>query len=189
MKQLLFVFWMLILPLSAHADITWVLAIYYPSFPTLLVGIPCKKEALLYPDGHLEGCLLARDADVNGHVFPEDSWPYFDPPGVLKCVFLAHDYKVQGYPLRGEGHNYQTCFHPNGWLAFGNLSEPTEIQGVPCGISTFWKWILKGPSGISFHDNGRLKGCRLSKDVNQFRKDQWIEIDRPFLIRLPRYTD
>jgi hypothetical protein len=113
-----------------------------------------------------------------GHTFPEGSWPYFDPPGVLKCAFLSRACKVQGYLLRGEGNNYQTCLHPNGWLAFGNLREPTKNQGVPSGVSTFWKWMLNGPSGIRFHENGRLRGCRLSKDVNEFKKDQWIEIDR-----------
>lgn len=126
----------------------------------------------------MEGCLLARETVVAGHTFPEGSWPYFDPPGVLKCVFLAHDYKVQGYLLRGEGHNYQTCFHPSGWLEFGNLKEPTVIQGVPCGISSFRVWMSKGPSGIKFHDNGRLKGCRLSEDIHSFKKDKWVEIDR-----------
>jgi hypothetical protein len=178
MKQLLFALQLLMLLPSAHAEFTGELKKLELTEPTEIDGIPCKHEALLYPDGNLEGCRLARDANVAGHTFPEGSWPYFDPPGVLKCVFLSRDYKVQGYLLRGEGHNYQTCFHPNGWLAFGNLREPTKIQGVPCGVSTFWKWMLKGPSGIRFHDNGRLRGCRLSKDVNEFKKDQWIEIDR-----------
>jgi hypothetical protein len=146
--------------------------------PRTIDGIPCTNEALLFPDGRLEGCLLARDAVIAGHEFPAGSWPYFDPPGVLKCVFLAHDHEVQGYLLRGDGNDYQTCFHPNGWLRFGNLRDATVIQGVPCGKSTFWTWILKGPSGVYFHDNGRLKACRLSRDVNQLRKHQRIEIDR-----------
>lgn len=37
---------------------------------------------------------------------------------------------------------------------------------------------LKRPSGIYFHDNGRLKGCRLSRDIHSFKKHKWIEIDR-----------
>ena len=146
--------------------------------PQVIDGIPCHKEALLFPDGRLEGCLLARDAVIAGHAFPAESWPYFDPPGVLKCVFLAHDHEVQGYLLRGKGNDFQTCFHPNGWLRFGNLAEATVIQGVPCEKSTFGMWVLKGPSGVTFHDNGRLKGCRLSRDVNEFKKHRWIEIDR-----------
>ena len=145
--------------------------------PTEIDEIPCEKEALLFPDGRLESCLLARDTIVSGHKFPAGSWPYFDPPGTLKCVFLARDYEVQGYLLRGEGHNYQTCFHPNGWLRFGNLKEPTVIQGVPCRKSTFMVSMLKGASGVQFHANGRLKGCRLSEDIHSFKKDKWIEVD------------
>ncbi|MBT8073068.1 MAG: hypothetical protein HKP21_05100 [Xanthomonadales bacterium] len=178
MKRLLIVL-LVLLPLpSAHAEPSGGLTKLELDTPTVIEGVPCKSEALLFPDGRLEGCLLSRDAEVAGHVFPQGSWPYFDPPGVLKCVFLARDFEVQGYLLRGKGHDFQTCFHPNGWLAFGNLREPLVIQGVPCGASTFWKWLLKGPSGIQFHDNGRLKGCRLSRDVNNLKKDQWIKIDR-----------
>lgn len=146
--------------------------------PTEIDGIPCMNEALMYPDGRLEGCSLARDAVVAGHKFPKGSWPYFDPPGVLKCVFLEHDYKVQGYLLRGERTHYQTCFHPNGWLSFGNLKEATVIQGVPCEKSTVDIWLRKGPSGVNFHDNGRLKSCRLSEDINEFKKHKLIKIDR-----------
>jgi len=79
---------------------------------------------------------------------------------------------------RGERTKYQACFHPNGWLRFGNLKEPTIIQGVPCEKSTRKIWLTKGPSGIYFHDNGRLKGCRLSRDVQSFKKHKRIEIDR-----------
>ncbi len=145
---------------------------------TEIEGVPCKDEALLYPDGRLEGCRLSRDAKVAGHLFPAGSWPYFDPPGILKCVFLERDHEVQGYLLRGEGHNYQTCFHPNGWLSFGNLKAATVVQGVPCEKSTRKLWLTKGPSGIYFHDNGRLKGCRLSRDIHSFKQHKWIEIDR-----------
>lgn len=146
--------------------------------PAEIDGIPCMNEALMYPDGRLEGCSLARDTKVSGHMFPKGSWPYFDPPGVLKCVFLEYDYEVQGYLLRGERTNYQTCFYPNGWLRFGNLKEATVIQGVPCEKSTFEIWTLIGPSGVKFHDNGRLKGCLLSEDINSFKKHKLIEIDR-----------
>ena len=167
----------LTLPL-AHAEFSGELTKLKLNEPTEIDGIPCEKEALLFPDGRLEGCLLVRDTVISGHKFPAGSWPYFDPPGILKCIFLAHDYEVQGYLLRGEGHNYQTCFHPNGWLRFGNLKEPTAIQGVPCGKSNFRLWMLKGASGVQFHDNGRLKGCRLSENIHSFKKYEWIEVDR-----------
>lgn len=178
MKQLLFFLLLLVYLPLAFAELSGGLTKIKLEEPGEIEGIPCKTEALLYPDGRLEGCLLSRDAVVAGHTFPEGSWPYFDPPGVLKCVFLKHDYEVQGYLLRGEGHHYQTCFHPNGWLRFGNLKEPAVIQGVPCEKSTPGIWVSRGPSGVYFHDNGRLKGCRLSKGVHSFKKHKWIEIDR-----------
>lgn len=178
MKRLLLTSLILVSVSLAFAEFTGDLTKVELAEPTEIEGIPCHKEALMYPDGRLEGCLLSRDAKVAGHAFPAGSWPYFDPPGVLDCVFLAHDYTVQGYLLRGESHHYQTCFHPNGWLKFGNLKDPTDIQGVPCQKSTPGIWLSKGPSGIYFHDNGRLKGCRLSRDVHSFKKDKWIDIDR-----------
>ena len=178
MKKLLIILQVAVLLPSAFAGTSGSLTRLDLDEPTEIEGIPCRDEALLYPDGRLEGCRLSRDAKVAGHMFPEGSWPYFDPPGTLKCVFLDHDHEVQGYLLRGESHHYQTCFHPNGWLSFGNLKEPTVVQGVPCEKSTRKLWLTKGPSGIYFHDNGRLKGCRLSRDVHSLKKHKWIEIDR-----------
>lgn len=178
MKSLLIILPLALLHAPALAELKSELTKIELAGPTEIEGIPCKDEALLYSDGRLEGCRLSRDAKVAGHMFPEGSWPYFDPPGTLKCVFLEHDYEVQGYLLRGEGHHYQTCFHPNGWLKFGNLKEPTVIQGVPCEKSTPKTWLSYGPSGIKFHDNGRLEGCRLSRDIHSFKKHKWIEIDR-----------
>ena len=178
MKKLILILLMIFCTLPSYAEFKGRLTKVELDQPTEIEGIPCMNEALMYPDGRLEGCSLARDTKVSGHMFPKGSWPYFDPPGVLKCVFLEHDYEVQGYLLRGEGINYQTCFHPNGWLRFGNLKEPTTIQGVPCEKSTREIWLTKGPSGIYFHDNGRLKGCRLSQDVHSFKKHKWIDIDR-----------
>ena len=178
LKKLVLILQILILSPSAYAEFTGGLTKLELDEPTEIDGIPCMDEALMYPDGRLEGCSLAHDTKVAGHMFPKGSWPYFDPPGVLKCVFLEYDFEVQGYLLRGERTNYQTCFHPNGWLRFGNLKEPTVIQGVPCEKSTREIWLSKGPSGIYLHDNGRLKGCRLSRDVHSFKKHKWIEIDR-----------
>lgn len=144
---------------------------------TEIDGIPCFDPDV-HSDGRLENCLLARDAVVAGNQFPSGSWLFFDPPGVLRCVFLAHDYEVQGYVLRGKGHDYQTCFHPNGRLSFGSLKEPTVIQGVSCEKGTFMTWLLKGKAGVKFHDNGRLKGCLLSEDVHLFKEGQWIDVGR-----------
>jgi hypothetical protein len=178
MKKLIFILLPVMLSFTASAEFKGELTKLELAEPTEIEGIPCQDEALLYPDGRLEGCRLSRDARVAGHLFPAGSWPYFDPPGTLKCVFLEHDYEVQGYLLRGKSHYYQTCFHPNGWLSFGNLKQATLIQGVPCEKSTRKIWLTKGPSGVYFHDNGRLKGCRLSRDINTFKQHKWIEIDR-----------
>lgn len=144
MKQLLLILLSAPFSLSAIAEFTGGLTKLELAEPTEFEGVPCKDEALLYADGRLEGCRLSRDAKVAGHMFPEGSWPYFDPPGTLKCVLLEHDHEVQGHLLRGESHHYQTCLHPNGWLRFGNLSEPTVIQGVPCEKSTRKIWLSKG---------------------------------------------
>ena len=114
MKKLILISLMLVCALPSFAEFKGRLTEVKLDQPTEIEGLLCMNEALMYPDGRLEGCSLARDTKVSGHMFPKGSWPYFDPPGVLKCVFLEHDYEVQGYLLRGEGINYQTCFHTNG---------------------------------------------------------------------------
>lgn len=55
MKQLLFALQLLTLLPSAHAEFTGGLKKLELTEPTEIDGIPCKHEALLYPDGHLEG--------------------------------------------------------------------------------------------------------------------------------------
>ena len=97
MKILIFILLSVMLSYTAFAELRGGLSRLELAEPTEIDGIPCKEEALLYPDGRLEGCLLSRDAKVVGHLFPAGSWPYFDPPGTLKCVFLKHDFEVQGY--------------------------------------------------------------------------------------------
>jgi hypothetical protein len=44
------------------------------------------------------------------------------------------------------------------------LSRPAEIDGVPCQSAWFWR-ELTGSTQVQLHDDGRLRSCRLSRDV------------------------
>lgn len=159
-----------------------------PQEQSVASALPCFKES--YDDeGRIEWCTLARDAQVSGHAFPEGTRLGFDSEGRLDCCFLARDTALQGHQCRGKGHNYQTCFHPNGTLRFFSLVEPEHIQGVLCDKSTFWKWVFSGNAGVELHDNGSLKGCLVAEDVQiqgkPFKKGGRVAFDPAGKVVLP----
>ncbi len=149
--------------------------------PELIDGVPCIRHVSFHTDGSIRSCFLARDVEVRGQPLPARTKVTFTRGGALDCVYLPRDGEIQGYRLRGRGHGYQTCFHPDGTLSFGNLVDATEIEGVPCERSTFWIWTLRGNAGIRFHENGRLAGCLASRDFalrgRRFRRNDRVEFD------------
>jgi len=144
-------------------------------------SIPCN-ESSVDEDGRLEWCEISRDAEIQGHLFPAKTRLEFDENGNLDCCFLNRNTELEGRVYRGKGHAFQTCFHPNGRLRFGNLENPEVIQGIPCEKSNFWIWTFKGKAGVYFHDNGQLESCLLAEDLelqgHHFKKGNHIHLDR-----------
>ena len=119
------------------------------------------------PDGSLEGLRLVRTTVISGVPLPADTRVTLDSEGRLDMCFLPAEAEVQGLRLRGGGHNWMTCFHPNGRLRLAWLARDETIDGIPCRRTTFPTEVLrlKGWGGTHFHPSGRLARCTLARDA------------------------
>ena len=140
--------------------------------PTELEGFPCQGWTWWYEDGRLDNLELSRDLTVQGHAFPAATRLFFDNEGRLAHAWLSADVVVDGRPCRGRW-KIDTAFHPNGRVRAFFPREPYEIDGVLCTASLF--------NPIYLHPDGRLKQCKLARDVTldgrTFRKEERLVLD------------
>lgn len=122
------------------------------------------SRSLEYPNGRLRMAQLAQDESFYRHKLPKGTFIFWNEDGTPRHCFLSRNATIQGYPLRGGGHDWMTVFHPNGSLKVGWLAKDTEIQGVPCAKATFWRDVAQRGAQIEFYPNGSLKRCKLSKE-------------------------
>lgn len=134
---------------------------------TVVDGVPCAAGYVWrFADGRLAQCTLERAATVRNMELPAGSVVAFKQDGTNAFVFLPGTAVIEGHTCRGHGHDVQTVFHPNGRLALCWLEQDETIQDVPCAKLTFLGEIFGGTaSGVTFADDGRLTGCRLSRDL------------------------
>ncbi len=144
-------------------------------------GIPCTGQLEYYPNGSLKFCTLAREDTLSGQPLAAGTMVHFDEQGFVDWCFLQENTRIQGHFCRGEGHGFQTGFHPNGQIELAWLVEEEEIDGVPCAKFSFFSDVLGGPSGVHFHENGRLKSCKLSRqftiEERTFEKGDRVQFD------------
>jgi hypothetical protein len=150
------------------------------SADTIVDGVPCAAgHYWRFADGHLHRCQLSRAAKVHGVELPAKSTVAFEPGGTWAFVFLPGTTVLEGHRCRGGGHSYMTEFHENGRLKLCWLEHEEVIDGVPCARATFLGEVFGGgPSGVIFHEDGKLAGCRASRDVTingrTFRKGERV---------------
>jgi hypothetical protein len=137
--------------------------------PETVQGIRCERVVWQRSDGSLDSCFLAEDQVVDGRSLPAGSRIALDADGRLDFAFLPATTEIDGHECRGGGHDFMTGFHPGGALRLCWLAADEEIQGVPCARSTIPGEIWRGlfgleKAGVSFHADGKLAGCRLSRD-------------------------
>jgi hypothetical protein len=152
-------------------------------------GVPCAAGyAWRFPDGRLQRCTLARSARVRGAVLPARTIVVFAPNGSCAQVFLPETTMVEGHACRGGGHSYMTGFHPNGRLKLCWLDSEETIQGVPCARASFLGELFhRSPSGVELAADGRLVGCRASRDFSvngsTYVKGERVGLDRSGRVR------
>ncbi len=131
-------------------------------------GVPCATGyAWRFENGRLQRCTLARAGRVRGAFLPSRATVVFARDGTYTYVFLPSSTVIEGHACRGGGHSYMTRFHANGHLMLCWLENEEMIQGVPCaGASLLGDLFHQNPSGVELAADGRLMGCRLSRDVS-----------------------
>lgn len=129
-------------------------------------GISCTGLVTYFNDGKLESFILAREDTFSGQIIPAGSGVTLTKEGILNYCSLPKDTYIQGHLCKGEGPtSWQTCFYPNGKLKLIWLGQDEVIQGIPCKEASFMADVFGGGAGVSFHENGKLKRCKLPKSV------------------------
>ena len=112
---------------------------------------------------------------------PRKSWIHLTRNGAAQFIFLAHDAQIDGYACRGGGHDYSTALYPDGKLKTCWLAADSMVNGIPCMRAGFVADVFGGGVETDFHENGHLKGCKLSRDATigdrTFHRGDHIRLD------------
>jgi len=117
---------------------------------------------------------------------PQESWINLTHDGHPDYVFLAHDAHVADYFCKGGGflgprEGAMTALYPSGKLKTCWLAADTVVDGLPCVHASIRADAFGGGSGTYFHENGRLKSCKLARGAmigNQvFRRGDHIHLE------------
>jgi hypothetical protein len=155
--------------------------------PVEIQDVSCIGRLQFYQNGKLKSCTLARLDTLSGQPLDEGTVVAFTSDGLLDWCFLQHDTEIQGHLCKGEGHEFMTCFHPNGKLRLVWLGRAEDIQGVPCAEYSFWAEVFGGGGGTYFWENGNLRRCRVSRDFtvegHSFSKGDAITLEQDGKLR------
>jgi hypothetical protein len=144
--------------------------------PTEIQGYPCQKgDAWFHSGGQLQKCAVAREVQFGETTVPAGSMIALRPDGKADYAQMASDSDVLGMKCMGAGwlgvaEGSVVGFYPNGKVKVCFLAEPQTVQGVPCSRGGFWATLSGGDPGVYFHENGKLKQCRLAEDYAGLRK-------------------
>jgi len=137
-------------------------------------GYPCAKGyAWFYADGRLDQCTVSRDTPFGEATVPEGSIIVLRSDGKPHYVFLSRDAQIAGYRgmgggWLGPGEGAMTAFYPSGKLKSIYLVGNQTVQGVPCrgGQWGIFTDPIGGGNATVFYEDGKLRGCKLTKDFN-----------------------
>ena len=145
-------------------------------------GYSCAAGyAWFFADGRLSSCTVSRETAFGEISVPTGSEIFLTAEGHPRFVFLGHDVRLNGRLCRGGKRAYSTAFYPEGKLKTVWLAEDSVVDGVPCMRAGFVADVFGGGGETDFHENGRLKGCKLSRDLtlegHTFRSGEHIRLD------------
>jgi hypothetical protein len=144
--------------------------------PIEVQGLSCQVPAQYHPNGQLKSCILALDDTLDGQPFPEGTRLAFRENGDLWRCYLSKDAEIHGYLCKGKEDGFRTLFYSVNkpkriWLVNDEI-----IDNVPCA-----KYEYLSRNDVTFHENGRLKSCKLSEDFiaeeKTFKKGDKIEFN------------
>ena len=127
--------------------------------PLEVQGLSCQVPIQYHPDGKLKSCILARDDTLSGQPFPEGTRLAFTETGDLWRCYLSKDSEIHGYLCKGDKDGFRTLFYSVDKLKRIWLARDEIIDNVPCARYDYFS-----RNDVTFHENGRLKSCKLSDD-------------------------
>jgi hypothetical protein len=147
--------------------------------PTVTQGYSCARGyAWFYADGHLASCTVSIETAFGQARAPAGSWVRLTPDGAPSLLVVRHDTRILDYNCRGGGlggpEGYTTAFYPSGKLKVCWLAGDQDVQGIPCMGASFFADVFVGGAGVSFHESGKLRTCKLSRDFRSLRRGQHI---------------
>lgn len=152
---------------------------------TTIQGYPCARGSIwFYPSGALNQCVLARVWTVGDAHIPRNSILILRSDGTVDYVLLSHDTVIDGYrseggAFMGTAEGVVTAFYPSERVLSLYLTKDHMIQGVPCR-GNGWS-MLSDPIGngnqVEFYEEGKLRGCKLTRDYGGGKKGQRIELE------------
>jgi hypothetical protein len=150
--------------------------------PTEIQGYSCAAGyAWFFTDGSLSSCFVSRESKFGEITAPRKSWIHLTRNGAPQFIFLAHDAQIDCYACRGGGHDYSTALYPDGKLKTCWLAADSMVNGIPCMRAGFVADVFGGGVETDFHENGHLKGCKLSRDATigdrTFHRGDHIRLD------------
>jgi hypothetical protein len=122
-------------------------------------------------------CQLSERFTVHNVEAATASWIIFSDSGSLIFAF-PKDTFIQGYQCRGNAEKYSakgihTAFYQSGKLKAFYSPEDVEVDGILCKSTLF--------QIIELHQNGRLRSCKLAKDVmingEKYRKGDLVRLN------------
>ena len=132
------------------------------STPTNINGITaCGSVAYWSSNNVVQFVRLATNQVLWGQERPAGTGLHFSSAGKPEWCFLGKDWEINGHVFNGGGHDWMTCFYPNGQLESGGLANIEVIDGVPCQAAANGFWGLHHPRTY-FYENGRLKSAEVA---------------------------
>jgi len=127
-------------------------------------------------------CPLASDSTIGPHRFFAGTWVTFDEAGRLRAAWLIRDTELAGHVCKGTGYKgFSVRFRADESLEHCFLAHDAEIDGVPCLHGSFYTELRgRGRSMATFHPDGNLSGCQLSRDFVRHGKHyrKWQRVTR-----------
>lgn len=158
-----------------------------PAVDALIDGILYQADTPIarHENGQVKQGILAAGNDINGTLYPEGTQIWRDEAGQIEKIILSEDWTINQLTFSGELIEVpykadEKILIKNGQPIMGTLAEDTLIDGILCRAK--YEKNDKSFREIYFHDNRRLKKCRLAERTEDpgkkgvyYKPGTWLE--------------